>query len=296
VRARTNGLELEYETFGDENAPPLLLVMGFSQQLIAWDNGFCLQLASRGFHVVRFDNRDVGLSTKLDAAPVPNMTAILGGDGSTIAYSIEDMADDTAGLVEALGLDAVHVAGLSMGGMIAQSLAIRHPSRVRSLASIMSTTGDRAVGQASSEALAFVGRRGPTERSAAIEHGVLVWRTLRSPGYPFDDATVRDRVVRSYDRSFYPRGAARQAAAIVSQRDRTDALRRVNVPAVVVHGANDPLIHVSGGEATAGAIPGARLVVVPGMGHDLPEGVWPIVIDAVASNIDRGQASKASRP
>jgi len=203
------------------------------------------------------------------------------------------MADDTAGLIESLGLGSAHVTGLSMGGMIAQSLAIRHPARVRSLASIMSTTGDRAVGQSTSEALAMVGRRGPSERTAAIEHGVLVWRTLRSPGYPFDEAAARDRIARSYDRSFYPTGAARQLAAIVSQRNRTQALAGVKVHAVVIHGANDPLVHVSGGEATARAIPGARLVVVPGMGHDLPEGVWPIVIDAIAEN---AQGKGASRP
>lgn len=292
MRAQSNGLELEYETFGDESAPPLLLVMGFAQQLVAWDDRFCLQLAARGFRVIRFDNRDVGLSTKLGAAPLPDMAAILGGERSTIAYSVEDMADDTAGLIEALGLRAMHVVGLSMGGMIAQSLAIRHPAHVISLTSIMSTTGDPRVGQATSEALALIGRRGPSERSAAIEHGILVWRTLSSTGYPFDEARVRDRVTRSYDRSFYPAGAARQAGAIVSQRDRTEALGRVTVPAVVVHGANDPLINVSGGEATARAIPGARLVVVPGMGHDLPEGVWPIVIDAIVNNAGRAQVTR----
>jgi pimeloyl-ACP methyl ester carboxylesterase len=241
---------------------------------------------------VRFDNRDVGLSTKLEGRPVPNMAAILGGDTSTVAYSIEDMADDTAGLIEALGSDSAHVAGLSMGGMIAQSLAIRYPDRVRSLASIMSTTGDRAVGHSSSEALALVGRRGPTERSAAIEHGVLVWRALRSPGFPFDEAGARERVARAYDRTFYPAGAARQAGALVAQRDRTQALRGVKIPTVVIHGENDPLIHVSGGEATARAIPGARFVLIPGMGHDLPVAIWPVLIDAIATNAQGKGASR----
>jgi len=287
VRAKTSKVELEYETFGDQQAPPLLLVMGFAQQMITWDDRFCDLLASRGFRVLRFDNRDVGLSTKLDAAPLPDIPGILGGDTSTVAYSIEDMADDTAGLIDALGLGSAHVVGLSMGGMIVQSLAIRHPSRVMSLASIMSTTGDRAVGQASPETLALVGKRGPTERREAIDHGVLVWRALRSPGYPFDEAAVRDRVARSFDRSFYPAGLARQAAAIVSQRDRTAALGGVKVPAVAIHGANDPLIDASGGRATARAIPGARLVEVPGMGHDLPAGVWPVVIDAIVANARR---------
>jgi pimeloyl-ACP methyl ester carboxylesterase len=287
VRARIHGLELEYEAFGDEKAPLLLLIMGFSEQLIGWDERFCRQLASRGFHVVRFDNRDTGLSTKIDGTPRPNIAAILGGDLATVAYGIEDMADDTARLIDELKLGPAHVVGVSMGGMIAQSLAIRHPARVRSLASIMSTTGDRAVGHATSEALALVGRRGPIDRAGAIERGVLVWKTIGSPGYPFDEAAVRDRVAKAYDRGFHPNGAARQAAAIVSQRDRTEALRGLTVPAVVIHGADDPLVNVSGGEATARAIPNARLVVVPGMGHSLPEGVWPIVIDAIAENAER---------
>jgi pimeloyl-ACP methyl ester carboxylesterase len=287
VKAKTGRLDLEYETFGDENAPPLLLVRGFSQQLTAWDARFCEQLASRGFRVVRFDNRDVGLSTKLDTAPLPNVAAILGGDKSTIAYSIDDMADDTAGLIDALRLGSAHVAGISMGGMIAQSLAIRHPARIRSLASIMSSTGDRAVGQSSSDVLALMVKRGPTERSAAIEHSLVVWKAIRSPRYAFDEAAVRTYIGQAYDRSFYPDGVARQLGAIVSQPDRTEALGRLKVPTVVIHGADDPLINVSGGEATARAIPGARLVVVPGMGHDLPEGAWPIVIDAITENARR---------
>ncbi len=287
MRAKANGLELEYETFGDPKDPPLVLVIGFGQQLIDYDERFCEKLAARGLRVVRFDNRDSGLSTRLEGAPRPVLMRIMAGDLSSLAYSIEDMADDTAGLIAALGSESAHVAGLSMGGMIAQSLATRHPDRVRSLASIMSTTGDRSVGHATPEVMALLGRPPPAERGENVEAGVRLWRALSSPGFPFDEAGVRARVARAYDRGFYPQGVARQAGAIVGQRDRTEALAGVRVPAVVIHGASDPLIHVSGGEATARAIPGARLVVVPGMGHDLPEGVWGLVIDAIVENARR---------
>jgi pimeloyl-ACP methyl ester carboxylesterase len=229
----------------------------------------------------------VGLSTKLESGPLPNLPAIFSGDLSSLAYSIEDMADDVAGLIEVLGLGAAHVVGISMGGMIAQALAIRHSARVRSLASIMSTTGDRSVGRPSPEALAVVMRPPSHDREANIDGGVVAWRALRSPGYPFDEQAVRAFVARAFDRCFYPKGAARQMAAIGSQRDRTEGLRRIIVDAVVLHGAEDPLVHVSGGEATARAIEGARLVVVPGMGHDMPAGVWPIVLDAIATNAAR---------
>jgi pimeloyl-ACP methyl ester carboxylesterase len=287
MRVRAHGIDIEYETFGNAGAPPMVLVMGFSQQLVGWDDSFCGQLAERGFHVVRFDNRDIGLSTKFDSSPVPRIRAILSGDTSTVAYSIEDMADDTAGLIEELGLGSAHVVGTSMGGMIAQSLAIAHPTRLRSLTSIMSTTGERTVGQPSPEALQFLSKQAPSERNAHIEYGVRMWRALGSPGFPFDEARVRDRVQRAFDRCYHPAGAARQAATIISQRDRTRQLRDVRIPAAVIHGADDPLIHVSGGEATARAIPGAKLVVVPGMGHDLPEGLWPLLIDTVVENAQR---------
>jgi pimeloyl-ACP methyl ester carboxylesterase len=174
-----------------------------------------------------------------------------------------------------------------MGGMIAQTLAVRHPAHVRSLASIMSTTGDRSVGQASPETLAVLMRPPSRDREANIDGGVLAWRALRSPAFAFDEEAVRDFVTRAYDRNFYPAGVARQLAAIVSQRDRTEALRGARVPAVVVHGADDPLIHVSGGEATARAIPGARLLVVPGMGHDMPRGLWGTLLDAITENAQR---------
>jgi pimeloyl-ACP methyl ester carboxylesterase len=287
MRADTNGQQLEYETFGNEGDPPVVLVMGFSQQLIAWDAEFCKRLAARGFFVVRFDNRDVGLSTKLTDAPRPDIGAILGGDRSTLSYGIDDMADDTAGLVEWLGLSSAHVVGASMGGMIAQSLAIRHPGIVKSLVSIMSTPGDHSVGQAQPATLAVIMKRAPTERAENIEHGVRIWHVLRSPGFTYDEGQGRARIAAAFDRSFSPEGVARQAAAIAAQPDRTAALANVKVPVTVIHGADDSLIDRSGGEATARAIPGARLIVVPGMGHDLPAAVWPLVIDAIVETASR---------
>jgi pimeloyl-ACP methyl ester carboxylesterase len=287
MHAATNGLELEYETFGNPGNPAVLLVIGFAQQLLAWDVGFCGQLADRGFYVIRFDNRDVGLSTKMTSLERPNIPAILGGDSSTVTYGIEDMAEDAAGLIAALGVGSAHVVGVSMGGMIAQTLAIRHPGRVKSLVSIMSTTGDPSVGQQTPEAFFMVTQRPPKERDEFIEHGLRVWQVLRSPGFPRDDARTRAQIAAAYDRSFYPEGAVRQFAAILTQRDRTTALRDLMVPVTVIHGADDPLINKSGGEATARAVPGATLIVVPGMGHDLPVPMWTKIIDAIVETASR---------
>jgi pimeloyl-ACP methyl ester carboxylesterase len=261
--------------------------MGFSQQMIAWDVGFCTQLAARGFYVIRFDNRDVGLSTQLTMHGRPNLMAVLGGDRSTVTYGVTDMADDAAGLLAELGIGAAHVVGVSMGGMIGQTLALRHPELVKSLVSIMSTNGDPKVGQPSAEAFAALTKRPPSERDAYIDHGYKVWRVLRSPGFTYDEARSRQKIADAYDRAFYPEGVSRQFAAIVTQPDRTQALGALKIPVTVIHGADDPLINRSGGEATARSIPGAKLLVIPGMGHDLPEGVWTTVIDAIVETAGR---------
>jgi len=284
MRARVNGIELEYELFGAGEAPLVVLISGFSQQMTGWDPMFCERLARRGFRVVRFDNRDVGLSSKIEGGPRPRISAIVGGDLSTLSYALTDMADDTARLIEALGAGAAHVVGVSMGGMIAQTLAIHHPERVKTLVSIMSTTGDRSVGYGQPETLKLMSERSPTDRQENIEQGIRVWQKLRSPGFPHDEALVRTRIGRNFDRSFYPEGVARQLAALLGQPDRTAALAQVRAPTTVIHGAEDSLIHVSGGEATARAIPGAKLIVIPGMGHELPADVWGTVIDAVVAN------------
>ena len=288
-RARTNGVEIEYETFGDASHPTLLLVQGFSLQLLSWHETFCEHLAARGFRVVRFDNRDVGLSTKIEGRPAPRIGAIMGGDASSVPYALDAMADDTRGLLDALDVPAAHVVGVSMGGMISQLLALRHPSRVKSLCSIMSTTGDPAVGHARPETLAVLFTPTPIERTAAIAWGVETWRMLASPGFPFDEARVRAGVARAFDRAFYPLGSARQLAAILSAPDRTKDLASIDVPTLVIHGKDDPLIGVSGGEATARAIPGAELVVIDGMGHDLPEALWPRIEDAIVANALRAK-------
>jgi pimeloyl-ACP methyl ester carboxylesterase len=285
-RAKTNGIEIEYETFGDAEAPPLLLIMGLSMQMIGWDEAFCAELAARGFHVVRFDNRDVGLSTRIDA-PLPNVPAIFMGDHASVAYTIDDMAADVAGLLDALGMPSAHVVGASMGGMIAQMLAIRYPEKVRSLCSIMSATGNRRVGQPKPEAIMMLMTPPPADRAAFLDHAVVLWRTIGSPGFPFDEAKVRARMNRSFERGHDPAGAARQFGAIAAARDRTAELAKVRCPVLVIHGAADPLIAPDGGEATARAIPGAELMLIPGMGHDVPEALWGRIQEAIVANAAR---------
>jgi pimeloyl-ACP methyl ester carboxylesterase len=288
--ASTNGIELEYEVFGDSADPAMLLVMGLGMQLLAWDEDFCKMLAERGFYVIRFDNRDVGLSTKIEDAPVPDLFAVMAGDGSSAGYTIEDMADDAAGLLDHLEIEAAHVVGVSMGGMIAQALAINHPDRVLTLTSIMSTTGDRAVGQPRESAIPALISPAPADRDAYIEYTLNLFKLIGSPAYPMDEDQFRALAAASYDRMHYPIGFMRQLAAIVASPERTQALGSVRAPTLVIHGEDDPLIVVSGGEATARAIPGAKLMKVAGMGHDLPRELWPEFVDAIVENTERVRA------
>jgi pimeloyl-ACP methyl ester carboxylesterase len=255
--------------------------------MIGWPDDFCAALAGRGFRLIRFDNRDIGLSGGFDALGRPDFAAILGGDPATVPYLLSDLADDTAALLKELGVDRAHVVGASMGGMVAQQLTIDHPDLVASLCSIMSTTGDRAVGHASPEAIALLSRPPAADREAAIAAALASARVLGSPGYPAAEDDIRQRAGAVYDRSFRPAGFARQYAAILGSGDRTAGLGAVTVPALVIHGEDDPLIEVSGGRATAAAIPGAELLVVPGMGHDLPRVLWPELIDAIEANVRR---------
>jgi len=291
-RAHGNGVELEYETVGDPAGRPLLLVQGLGAQLISVEDGLCQELASRGFLVIRYDNRDAGLSTWLDDARPVNLAAVWGGDHSTLAYTLEDMADDAVAVLDAAGAEAAHVAGISLGGMIAQLLATRYPARVRSLASIMSTTGDRAVGQPTAEAASVLMSSMPGDRERYIDQAVANTRAISSgTAYPFDEDAVRRGAARGFDRAYHPKGTGRQFAAILAAGDRAAALGQIRVPTVVVHGEQDQIIGVSGGEATAAAIPGARLLRVPGLGHELPPGFWPVLADAlveVADRADRG--------
>lgn len=280
-RLHANDIEIEYDTFGDPAAPALVLIMGLATQMIAWREPFCQLLADRGFHVIRFDNRDIGLSTLIEGGPRPDLLAALGGDTSSASYTLDDMADDTAALMDGLRIDAAHVVGASMGGMVAQALAIRHPQRVLSLTSIMSTTGDQAVGQPTPEALALILQPAPADRDAAVERSVELFRVVGSEGELFDEEGVRDIAARSWDRSHSREGVARQLLAIVASGDRTEGLRHVTAPALVIHGDADGLVTPDGGAATAAAIPGARLLTFPRMGHDLPRQLWPEFVDAI---------------
>jgi pimeloyl-ACP methyl ester carboxylesterase len=287
-RAHGNGVEIEYETVGDPNGRPLLLVQGLGAQLTSVEDGLCQELASRGFLVIRYDNRDAGLSTWFDDARPVNLTGIWAGDHASLAYTLEDMADDAVAVLDAVGVEAAHVVGISLGGMIAQLLATRHPARVRSLASIMSTTGDRAVGQPTGEAASVLVASMPRDRERFLEQAVANARAISAgSAYPFDAEAVRRGAARNYDRAYHPKGTGRQFAAILAAGDRTAALGQVRVPTLVVHGEEDQVIGASGGEATAAAIPGARLVRVPGLGHELPPGFWPALADALVENADR---------
>jgi pimeloyl-ACP methyl ester carboxylesterase len=293
-RARADAIELEYDTFGDPSAPPIVLIMGLGAQMILWDEEFCAALAARGFFVVRFDNRDVGLSTKLDDAGVPNVFAAIQaastGQGVDAPYTLNDMADDTVYLMEALDIERAHVVGASMGGMIAQTLAIRHPHRLLSLTSIMSTTGNPEVPPATPEAMRVLLTPVPSEREAYLERSLRTWRVIGSPGFPFDEDRVRARSARSFDRALHPAGVARQLVAIIASGNRKEALRDVDVPTLVIHGDADPLARIEGGRDTADAIPGAELLVIEGMGHDLPPGAWPRIIDAISDHAVKASA------
>jgi pimeloyl-ACP methyl ester carboxylesterase len=287
-----NGITIAYETCGSDRDVPVVLVMGLAMQMLAWHDDLCAALAARGLFVVRFDNRDVGLSTHLYGARTPSLFALLRRDYADAAYRLEDLADDTAGLLDGLGLDSAHVVGASMGGMIAQALAIRHPARVRSLTSIMSTTSPR-VGQATLRARSRLIQPPARTRAAAAQRLVRTFRVIGSPGYALDEEWLRDLALRCYDRCHDPAGALRQLAAIGASGDRTAALRRLEVPALVIHGEADPLIRVAGGRATAAAIPGCTLITVPGMGHNLPQPLWPMIIDSIVALVTRTEAARS---
>lgn len=288
-RVTVNGIQIEYETFGNPSDRPLLLIIGLGGQMIQWDDDLCKDLAKNGHYVIRFDNRDVGLSTKLDKAGVPNLIEIFGkivqGEKVKPPYTLNDMADDAVGLLDALGIRKAHICGMSMGGMIAQTIAIRHPSRVLSLISIYSTTGNPEVPQPKPEVTGMLITPPPNEREANIKHMLGVFKTIAGPGFPFDEKWTRMIMAESYDRCFYPQGMVRQLVAILTQVNRVPALASVKAPTLVVHGTGDPLVSVEGGKDTAKAIPGAQLMLIEGMGHDLPHGgAWPRIVEAIAAH------------
>ncbi|HUR73391.1 MAG TPA: alpha/beta fold hydrolase [Sporichthya sp.] len=288
VTVRVNSTDLCYEEFGDPGAPPVLLIMGLGGPMFWWEDDFCEALArrgSQGFRVLRYDNRDVGRSAS-GTAPARLIPAYL--RRAAPEYSLEDMAADAAGLLQHLEIERAHVVGVSMGGMIAQLLAIRHPELVRSLVSMMSTTGSRKVGRISAKVLVRMFRKIPEGEDAYIARNLEGFQRIGSPRY-FESNLERQRARarRTYAYGVNPAGTMRQLAAIVHAADRTPDLARIRVPTTVVHGTADPLVHVSGGKATARAIPGAELVLIPGMGHDMPRELWPVLLDAIERTAGR---------
>lgn len=276
-----SGIEVAYERFGDPAATPVVLIMGAGAQMINWPAGFCAELVDRGLHVIRFDNRDTGQSTHFPDTPAPDIPAALAGDLSSASYTLSDMAADTVGLLDALGLGSVHFVGASLGGMVAQTVAIEYPDRVRSLTSMMSTTGDPSVGQADFGAIGALGAP-PEDRQGYVEWQVKVSRAVGSPGFEFDEAAIAERAEQAFDRGLDHVGMLRQAIAVVASGDRTERLRSLRVPTLVIHGAADVMCDISGGRATAAAIPGAELVVIDGMGHSLPRELWPDLATRIA--------------
>jgi pimeloyl-ACP methyl ester carboxylesterase len=271
-----NGIRIEYETHGDPAHPPLLLIMGLGAQLTLWPVEFVEALVAHGFHVIRYDNRDIGLTEKFGHAGIPKIRRValmrMLGLRARLPYRLSDMAADAAELLRVLKIDKAHVVGASMGGMIAQLLAVNHPGRVRSLTSVMSSTGNRRLPQARPAAMAALFDRAPAGATLeqVIPYGIRISRAIGSPAYPAPEERLTARITRDYNRSFYPEGTSRQFAAILDDGDRRARLKRIKAPTLVIHGVDDPLVPVEGGRDTAAHIPGARLHEIPGMGHDLP--------------------------
>ena len=286
------GITLCYEPFGTPGDEPVLLIMGLGTQMVAWHEDFCGKLVDEGFRVIRFDNRDIGRSTHLDGAPTPTLRQLL-VRRPPAAYRLEDMAGDTAGLLDGLGIPAAHIVGASLGGMIAQTLAATRPERVLSLTSIMSTTGNRRVGQPAWRVMPIFLKQAPRDRDAFIDHTELLFKAIGSSGIQRDDAELREVAGLMYDRGLDPGGTSRQLAAIIASGNRTPALRRITAPTVVIHGTADRLVRPSGGRATVRAIPGAKLVKVDGMGHDLPRAAWDQIVAAIVENARRAGFSRS---
>ena len=296
-----NGIALEYEEFGDASAAPLLLVMGLGAQLTLWPIELVEALVERGFRVIRYDNRDIGLSHKFEGARAPGMVRQIlmkrVGLNPRVPYTLAHMAADGVGLLDALGIDKAHVVGASMGGMIAQHIAFSHPEKLLSLTSIMSTTGNPRLPAAQKEALGVLTQRPQSlAETVLIEHGVKIGRTIGSPGYPADEARLRANAARDIRRSLYPAGLPRQLAAIIADGDRRARLAGVRAPTLVIHGEADPLVPVEGGRDTAAHVPGAALKTIPGMGHDLPLALVDEIADAIADHAHGAAARSAEGP
>jgi pimeloyl-ACP methyl ester carboxylesterase len=293
--AKANGIELCWDSFGDSADPPLLLIMGLASQMIAWDEEFCAAIAARGYRVVRFDNRDVGRSTRLVEAGVPDvgaaMMAALRGEPVAAPYTLSDMANDAVGLLDGLAIDRAHVVGASMGGAIAQTMAIEHPERLMTLTSIMATTGAPGLPPPTPEAMAVLFKPPPVDEASYVESYGQTWRVLRAGSVPEEEARDPERARRLFARGLNPAGTARQLAAICASGSRQAALRSVRVPTLVIHGEADPLVPLACGIDTARSVPGARIETIPGMGHALVRSAWPRMIDAIVAHARRGVAA-----
>ena len=294
-QVHANSIDIEYELFGSSSDPTILLIMGLGMQLIAWPEQFCRDLASHGYQVIRYDNRDTGFSTKFEGRKAPSIVSMLVRSALRIPirvpYTLTDMADDAAALLDAIGVETAHVVGASMGGMIAHNLAAKHPQRVRTLTSIMSTSGHRSLPGA--DALVtrhlFYARPTTADRDAVISHIVRTLELIGSPAFPVSEEKRRELAAMSYDRSFYPQGFTRHVAAIIQDGDRRGRLRTIKAPTLVIHGREDPLVPLAGGIDTAEHIPGARLEIIDGMGHNFPIELWPVIIDLIVNHARDGQ-------
>lgn len=282
---KVNDIEIVYDSFGRYTDPPILLIMGLSMQMIGWDEPFCVELARKGYWVIRFDNRDVGLSTKFDEAGIPDLMSLMlkfqQGETIEASYTLTDMAADAIGLLDALKIKAAHIVGVSMGGMIGQTIAINYPERIKTLTSIMSSTFNPELPQPEPEALSVLITTPPSDRAEYIEYALETWRLLNGPKFSMDENLTRERVGKAFDRSYYPVGTARQMAAILASGSRTEALKNVKTPTLVIHGDADPLVPIEGGKETASSIPGAEFFVIEGMGHNIPDELAPRIIEAI---------------
>jgi pimeloyl-ACP methyl ester carboxylesterase len=287
--ARSNGIELCYDIFGAADAEPMVLIMGLGGQMIHWDDDFCRELASRGFRVIRFDNRDIGKSTKMTGgkrlSPLELLKLRFLKIPVEATYKLRDLAEDTTGLMDALGIKSAHLVGISMGGMIAQEIAISFPQRVRSLTSIMSTTGNPKVPGPTREAAAMLMAPPVTTRDEYMVRYAQTWKILRVGSFPLDEAKDRERAERTFERGLNPAGVGRQLRAVLASGSRKERLRSVKAPTLVIHGTVDPLVRLEGGKDTAASIPGAKLLMIEGMGHALPIPMWPQIIDAIDKHV-----------
>ena len=286
--AKSNGIEICYDSFGDPQSPPILLIMGLASQMTAWHDEFCARLAARGYWVIRFDNRDIGLSTKFIQHGTPNIAVMMAaqmlGKPTSAPYTLRDMANDAIGLLDTLGIERAHIVGASMGGAIAQEIAIHYPQRVRTLTTIMSSSGERGLPPPTPAALAVLAAPAPANKQEYLDNYQRTWRVLRGPGFPEDEAHDLERAEANYVRGLNPTAVGRQLAAIIASGSRGDALKRVNVPTLVIHGTTDPLVPVQCGIDIAEKVPGAKRLIIEGMGHALPISKWDQIIDAVAQH------------